>query len=297
MVARYAEAIAAVREFDRGRCSVGFVTPAVSVCLATRRSQRGPAVEMVFAGDARNYAQTIGLADAMEGRPQPFSPSGLAGRTYSPLAHLSCAAEVDPCNAVINTLFREQLSAHDPRCVHRICQVIGELHDNVASHARGIGFSAAQSLNGWLYFAIADAGCGFLANARKVNAANTHKEAIHWAFVRGNTSARPSEDFWEQTWAPGRPARSDYDAEEENHHQGLGLAILEELVMDLGGNLWVISGDHHRTMTQGSWLPCVPAPVRWEGVAIELALPIVKMQTRGAVRESEPDDLAEELGI
>jgi hypothetical protein len=298
MPARYQEAIEAVKSYDAGKCSLDFVTPVVSVCLATRQVQnRGRVSEVAFNGNAKAYARTIGLIDAIDGKPQPFSPTGLAGKTYSPLAHLSTAAEVEPCNKLMNTLFRAQLGGHDPGCVNRICKVIGELHDNVASHASGIGFSAAQSLNGWLYFAIADAGRGFLRNAKRVGAANSHAEAIEWAFVRGNTSARRQDDSWAQRWEPGALAVSDFGAPDDNHHQGLGLSLLEGLVVELGGSLWVLSGGAQRTMTSGTWAPCSESPVSWGGVAIELAFPIFKRSGQAAVQLSEPDDLAEELGL
>ena len=83
-----------------------------------------------------------------------------------------------------------------PRFVlDKTARVVGELHDNVASHASGRGFSAAQFYRqgrSRLEIAIADGGSGFLRNVRRVMPnITTHGAAIEWCLKKGNVSVRP----------------------------------------------------------------------------------------------------------
>lgn len=296
---RYAEAIAAVEAFNAGSCEVRFVTPILSVCLASQaaRGAKGSSPSINFAGDSDSYARNTGLSDAMRGCWKPTMTSGgLLGVSYSPLNQLARAVDVERCNSVINTLFRHRLAG---RLASGICKVVGELHDNVASHARGAGFSAAQVYGGSeLTFAIADSGCGLLTNAKRVGGATTDAEAIVWAFGKGNTSARKVADPWAQRWAPGTSDPQVDDGAEENAHQGLGLYQLEQLVMQSGGSLWVSSGAAQRLMRDGAWQgECSDSPVRWQGLAIEVCLPLESGLKSPTPYTEGLGDLASELGL
>jgi hypothetical protein len=111
--------------------------------------------------------------------------------------------EVDACNAVINNLFYEQLGENGSDFIRVLSKVVGEMHDNVASHSRGIGFSSAQRYERGegdvIQFAIVDTGVGMLRNVTPVAPAVTTDEgAIDWCLRRGNTTAARKGDGWEQ---------------------------------------------------------------------------------------------------
>jgi hypothetical protein len=137
-----------------------------------------------------------------------------------------------------------------------------------------------------------------MANARRVGAALTDAEALVWAFGRGNTSARSNPDPWGQRWSPGAgDAQADW-GEEENAHQGLGLASLEGLVTQVRGSLWVVSGSAQRVMENGTWVGgCTVPAVLWPGVAIEVDLPVETGQRPEEPYNKRADELAKELGL
>jgi hypothetical protein len=292
-----------IESFDRGTCSVAFLTPPISVCLAARFWQKR-AGKASFSGVCESYAENIGLSSVLNGREPNPTVGSLAGRTYTPLTRLQVHAQVDPCNAILNGLFENQLQGYAPLFVRGICKVVGELHDNVASHARGQGFSAAQVFRSGatpsrLQFAVADAGCGFLSNvARKVAGIADHGAAIDWALRSGNTTARPAHDPMRQRWAPGQPDLQADFGEEEDNHQGLGLSKLEELVTTAKGSLWILSGSSQRVMVGGRWVSCDPPPVTWQGVAIGVEIPIKPIDVATVLPVVATDEtLRKELGL
>jgi hypothetical protein len=288
----FRNALASVAAFDRGECQVRFVTPPLAVCLAARfaANRAGAAT---FIGDSLGYATNVGLMDALRGQSPVPQAGALSGRTYSPLTRVQCHADVEPSNAKLNGLLRARLAGYEQAMVDRVCKVVGELNNNVASHSQGFGFSAAQVYEGRrLLFAVADSGRGFLHNVRKAaDDVRCHDDAIGWAFVRGNTSAGPRSDMG-QRWAPSVDV-----SEEEDNHQGLGLAILEELVRLTNGSLWVISGDSNRAMFAGEWVPCDPPGIFWQGVALGLEIPLTQPFNITDSSYNKYDDLKRELGL
>jgi hypothetical protein len=158
-----------LRELPYGR-SVSFVSPVVSAVLAAAATFPGKVREVELLGECRTYADTTGLSEALRGEPIPVGQTGaLHGRTYSRLTRLSNHNEVDVCNSVIGDLLHRQFPSQENKTfVNAVLKVVGELHDNVASHARGVGFSAAQVYTNRpaggqrVEFAIADRGCGML---------------------------------------------------------------------------------------------------------------------------------------
>ena len=98
-------------------------------------------------------------------------------------------------------------------------------------------------------FAIADRGRGMLRNVQKVSPSiQTHSDAIKWCLYPGNTTAH-NKSSWDQRLPedyiinpyPTSVATSTC----ENHHMGLGLSKLADLVRDYGGSLWILSGNSH----------------------------------------------------
>lgn len=252
---------------------VGWVSPAVSVCLAAERS-RGATVDVEFVGDAGRYASVVGLTEAIHGADPVHAQGHLHGRTYSPLEWLHTHEHVHRSNETIGRLFESQLSGNDNRALRRsLNKIVGELHDNVASHSRGKGFSAAQVYLNRIEYAVADAGCGFLFNARRmVPWLQSDREGIAWAFVRGNTSA-PAQNhagLGPQRGVDGGDHGS--YASDGDEHAGWGLDELRSMIDQTNGDLWVASGAAGSRYSGGKWLSYT-LPVPWDGVFIEFEVP------------------------
>jgi hypothetical protein len=261
-------------------------------------------------GPCASYAATTGLSEVLKGNPLPVGQTGgHHGRTYSRLTRLANHNEVDGCNGVISDLLHEQVkTAGNERFVHSVVKVVGELHDNVASHARGVGFSAAQLYNvqgkQHIEFAIADCGCGMLFNVRRAKPGITSdKAAIEWCLVRGNTTAVAREE-WDQRM-PDDVAVSPLPASvrsftTENHHVGEGLWTLTELVRLAKGALWIWSGDcQYLVDVSGKVATTVGGYVPWKGLAIEVHLDIDRAQQVGSngLTESKLEQIAVRLGL
>lgn len=287
-----------------GSSAVRFVSPIVSTMIACESAGSSGATRFNFEGNAKTYAKTIGLAAVLEGAQLSQNRSGLVGSTYSPLARLAQHCEVEAATDTVAGCLRERMGAGDhEHTVNEIFRVIGELHDNVASHARGAGYSALQVYSRGavprVEFAVVDGGVGLLANARCADPAiDRHESAIRWALIQGNTSARAPdamaqslpEDATFNPFPPSVPLRFT-----ENHHLGEGLWQLRRLVVDLDGSLWVMTGNADLLVTPenhaGSYRRRATV---WSGLAIEVNLPICSTTHSGPDAE---DDFARSLGL
>ncbi len=295
----YSNAVSAIARAQAGGTpTIDFVSPAVSALLsAWALADRDAAARIGFGSACAGYAANIGLTGVLSGNPIPETTNGeRCGRSYTPLASLCTHAEVDHCNALINSVLRKQLEQHAPDLVKRVSKVIGELHDNIASHACGRGYSAAQTYESGkprIEFAIADCGRGLRRNAREVDPhIGSDSEAIEWAFAYGNTSARPA-DPWAQ-----RGLEGDCDGREDgdDHHQGIGLWELAQLVTATGGRVWVATGEASQLLTGGRWVKLTPV-INWPGLAIELEIPLDSDAGKAKIKETGLEGLAEELGL
>lgn len=284
---------------QNGHVAIRFINPAGAVCLAVMASA-GRQGMTSFVGRAMGYARASGLESVLLQCAPESQLNEFSGVTYSPLTRLRLPLDVDRCNGTINALFRSRLAAHGSTFVRDLCKVVGELHDNVTSHSRGVGYSAAQVYGHRLIFSIADGGRGLLrAVSRAAPGVSTDAAAICWAFEKGNTGAGAAAiDPFAQRWAPGA-----YDAEadigeEQNHHQGLGLWELEQLVTRCGGRLWVWSGSAARSLSADGWVDIDPG-LEWRGVAITLELPLHLDGERAVDTYDQASDaeLAKELGL
>lgn len=266
----YDSALQAVERARTGRAIVDWVSPAVAVCLAAERT-RGSPLDVEFTGDADRYAKYIGLIEALDGNDPVHQRGYLHGRTYSPLEWLNTHEHVHRCNATVGELFRRQ-ATEENELRRTLNKIVGELHDNVASHSRGKGFSAAQVYGERIEYAIADAGCGLLRNARRiVPSLQNDLEGIEWAFVRGNTSApAPRDEFGPQKGIGG--PEFGLDAAESDHHAGWGLDELRRMIDRTHGLMWVASGNTGCTYAEGRW-QSYTLPVPWSGVFIEFQVP------------------------
>jgi hypothetical protein len=193
-------------------------------------------------GNVRDYATAIGLNAALDGEDRYTFERKNEGTNYSGLVLLATPEETDRATSQINgcirALFPEPENLH---FVRTLCEVVGDLHDNVWSHGKATGFSMAQKWRNphardayHLEFALADCGYGFRRELLRVGLtaeAASDRSAIEWCLVKGHSSKNlKCVDEWAQTLPPdimGNPIPGVGKAREsDNHHQGLGLAKL-----------------------------------------------------------------------
>lgn len=290
-----------------GSREIRFVTPIISVMLAAACVQEGRqnlSKRVTFGNDAQNYAKNNGLLDILQGRYEFPKRTGNQGITYSKLTRLSTYSEVEACNQVTNDLIYEHLGALSEDIASKVCGVVGELHDNVASHANGTGFSCGQVYTSGggrrLIFSIADTGCGMSANVRRVcESIQSDDEAIRWCLQRGHTTAG-----FQHEWAQRLPEDSFFNpypttvetTSNENHHVGEGLWRLCELVKLLEGKIWISSGagsffwQHGKEMTSSN-------RINWNGVAIEFEIDVGPVIGKNLNSQARLEELAVRMGL
>jgi hypothetical protein len=232
--------------------------------------------------EQRGYASAVGLDLALDHRDgYPYERRN-EGKNYSGLVLLASAEATDKAtedvNGCIRTLFQDE---NLQSFVRNLCDVVGDLHDNVWSHGKSTGYSMAQKWRKtgtddyYLEFALADSGLGFLRELQRVGLkeANSHEAAIKWCIVKGNSSKRVKPiDEWEQRLPAdvsgnpikgiGKPRESDY------HHLGLGLWKLVQLVTTWAGQLWLASGTHRLYVPPNGQQAYYANKVDWQGVAL-----------------------------
>ncbi len=291
---------------------VGWLSPIIVTMLAAeaaKESQLGDRLRerISLAPAQKTYAANCGLQAVLDGQYVPPSLTGRQGWTYTRLTRLTSADEVDACNTVINNLFYEQLGENGSEFIRVLSKVVGEMHDNVASHSRGVGFSSAQryrtNRGDFIQFAIVDSGVGMLRNVKAAaQAVSTDEQAIEWCLQRGNTTAASDGDGWEQR-IPEDSVVSPYPqtvrtVTGDNHHQGLGLWHLQEAVRAAGGSFWVASGAGQCRYFAGANGPSYDSmSPSWQGVAIEVELPVPRVPAANAARRAALEGLAERLGL
>lgn len=299
------EAIRAIRDPKIDRYPVAFVTPIVSAMIAVlcTRNAELARERLSFTPQAEGYARNNGLLSAIDGTYQ--FPARIKSQvlTYTKLTSLAVHAEVDRCNEVINDLVFTQLAGFG-QIANELAVVVGELHDNVASHANGLGFSCAQvysdGVRRRIELAIADGGRGMLSNVRRKTPCTSDADAILWCLERGHTSTTPI-DSWAQrlpedvVYSP-YPVDTATSQSAPNHHVGEGLWKLATLVKNLDGRLWIASGDGS-ILLQNSELRVESGRFYWEGVAIELEISVAAGGLPSARQQLGIERLAERLGL
>jgi hypothetical protein len=191
-----------------------------------------------------------GLRSTIDGAYAPPIRGGLQGRTYSQLTRLQTPDDVDFCNGIVADLLYNQLGASH-FAASKLAKIIGELHDNVVSHAAGAGFSSAQVYQQRdgkkrIEYGIADIGCGILYNANKAQApVGSDNDAIKWALKKGTTSGQTDDWAQQLPWdASSSPYPTGTDTTySDNHHLGLGLYELSQVVQEYEGRIWLWSGN------------------------------------------------------
>lgn len=310
----HVRAVMSVSQLEHGKTSenrISFVTPIVSACLAAANvGNRIDLSRLSFSPEASGYAQTNGLQHHLYPGVSLPPPGMASGQSYCQLAKLQNSHEVNACNEIIGSLLKNQLrNCPNSDLVAKTIGVVGELHDNVASHAYGCGFSCAQVYRGGkpkIQIAIADCGCGLNGSVRTFGQDLTDEAAILWCLERGNTTAGAgsiaSDDLIGPQTVPDDcqitpfpdsvPTRSS-----DNHHMGEGLFRLTELVQSTGGETWIWSGNSQITCKNESRRPILQK-AHWQGTAIEIEIPIRAFeQSEPAVDYNEYESLARRLKL
>lgn len=180
--------------------------------------------------------------------------------------------------------------------VRDLCDVIGDLHDNVWSHAESPGVSLAQKWNApgtrnreqIIEFALADCGRGFLSELQRAGLAQRlgigdHQAAIGWCIEEGNSSKRrPAGDDWTQRLPEdymGNPMGSFAGIIPSNNHLGLGLAKLVQCVRTYQGKLWITSGTHLLQINSDGTETYITNSRPWQGVAIACRFETVRLRS------------------
>lgn len=294
---------------DRGeQIEVRFIQPVIATFLACARIAR-PQMHVNFRPDKPGldeYAERSGLSDALAGNFAALgSPrGGNQGVTWSALTTLWHHAEIEACNQTINDLLFAQLSGMPAGAMNSLARVVGELHDNIASHASGRGFSAAQfypANHGHpprLELSVADAGQGFLRNVKRVHPTiRDHADAIRWCLKKGNTAALQNDSPTPSTDWNDPYAETEGVSGQRDHHMGWGLWLLSELVRSTHGELWIWSGDASYTISHDGSEVISPAYLPWSGVVINLTFFPDSISARTAADSAKIQALAEELGL
>lgn len=263
-----------------------FLTPGFWVVLAAFAwHKRIPLDQLHFHEKHREYLSAIGFSRAFGiGDDFPFDRKN-KGINYSMLEHLDRPEATDDATSAINGCIRNTVGRDLPRVfVDVLCEVVGDLHENVWAHGKASGFSLAQKWKSspWnplsrdycIEFALADSGIGFLREVQNAELLiTTDKEAIEWCIQEGHSTKKGRlESEWAQRVPPdlmGNPLR---DIEQtrftENHHMGLGLFKLVRMVREFRGFLWLASGSAALVLAPGREPAYIHFEHPWQGVAL-----------------------------
>lgn len=279
---------------------------AAITALAHERNYNTEQIE--FGNDSlRSYSNTLGLECALTGNTQHEPNRPNAGNTYSPIVKLDCADASNAATSTINSCLRNfSRTNNQTDGFKQLLHVVGEMHSNVWDHGLSTGFSIAQKTivpyssptDHYFEFALADRGKGFLRDMQQhAKPANNHQEAIQWCIQEGHTTKNSEErDHFAQRiptyhaggnpFGPGTPTFVSDGT--ENHHQGLGLAKLVQLVIDFSGELCLASGDSALLIDADGNRSYSNLPSEWRGVALSCRLRASNLERR---QQRQHDDL------
>lgn len=240
-----------------------YYQPAFWVLLAARMRamQLGAECVTIRDMDVMGYADAIGFWRALGGDDGYAFERRNLGRKYSCLECLSDEQSAERAHQNIAGCLRSMVTepAIQP-IIGRVSDLVGELHDNVVSHAGAPGFSMAQRFgrgaNECLIFAIADLGIGFLGELRRCGIeVGDHEDAIRWCIEAGHTTKAPrARDEWAQRMPDdmmNNPLRGvERIRQTDNSHAGLGLHKLVQASVLLDAEIEIATGD--KTLYVGS---------------------------------------------
>jgi hypothetical protein len=273
--------------------------------VARARSRNLCLQDLSISSGILGYAKAIAIERAL-GQPDTYEHERIrAGANYSPLVLLESREGTDSATGEINrcirSLFGEEQYAE---FVSSICELVGDLLDNVWAHGKATGFSMAQKWrdppDGFLFeFAVADCGLGFLRELRRVGMTIADdRAAIEWCIQPGNSTKKRDVDEWAQrlpTDMMGNPMGSfGRVVESDNHHMGLGLAKLITAVEQFNGWCWLASGNAMLCITPDGQRSYRDISIPWQGVA--LACRFDSSRVAGTTLQYTGDEFEDILG-
>lgn len=254
-----------------------------------------------------DYAKTIKIERALGLNDTYPHPRKGAGENYSPLVLLESREQTDTATSEINSCIRRLFGEPEhAEFVSVMCELVGDLLDNVWAHGQSTGFSMAQKWNSPpdfnFEFAIADCGMGFLRELQRVGSPNISDDesAIKWCIQKGNSTKKRNVEQWEQRFPPdmmGNPIGKDARViETDNHHMGLGLAKLIDAVEQFHGTCWLASGNALLFISPDGKHQYIKPPIPWPGVAIACRFDSSRLNGSGLkFTQDELEDILSEL--
>lgn len=284
-----------------------FMTPGYWAALAAYcRFKKINFEEIYFhSKNRKEYASAIALESALGATDSYPYVRINSGANYSPLVLLNNLEDTDTATATINDCIRHLFTTPDlANFAKDLCDVVGDLHDNVWSHGMSTGFSLAQKWTDYnsgencFEFALADCGLGFLRELKRVGLnIQNDEDAINWCITKGNSSKKlKNKDEWEQSLPPdmtinpipgiGKAVAS------KNNHMGIGLAKLIALVNNYKGQLWLSSGQKTLFIDNNGTRSYRNSLQPWQGVALAC-----RFDTKNAMSytKSSDDDITSSL--
>jgi hypothetical protein len=277
-----------------------------SAYVARARSRKLKLEELQIPKAIIDYALAIGIERALgQDDSYAYKRKG-AGKNYSSLVLLENREQTDYATSEINQCIRELFQEPEySEFTSTICELVGDLLDNVWAHGKSTGFSMAQKWNediGFNFeFAIADCGLGFLRELQRVGKdIQSHQSAIEWCIQKGNSTKKKEIDSWAQRLPSdvmGNPIGKDaYVIESDNHHMGLGLAKLIDAVRGFNGMCWIASGDALLFISPDGRFTYSVLPIQWQGVAIACRFDSSRITSKnGQYAEDEFETILSEL--
>ncbi|MDZ4202930.1 MAG: hypothetical protein U1C96_12385 [Gallionella sp.] len=282
-----------------------YLSPGFWTAYIARARARNLTLEnLAIPNGTLGYAKAIAIEQALGQADTYLHERIRAGANYSPLVLLESREETDGATGEINQCIRGLFGEPEyVGFVSSMCELVGDLLDNVWSHGKATGFSMAQKWrdppDGFLLeFAVADCGYGFLRELQRVGKPITDdRAAIEWCIQPGNSTKKRNADEWEQRLPPdvmGNPMGSfGRVVETDNHHMGLGLAKLITAVEQFHGWCWLASGNAMLCIDPSGQRTYVTLPIPWQGVA--LACRFDSTRVAGAAAQYTEDEFEDIL--
>ncbi len=252
------------------------------VFVALARQKQIPHEKVALPSSVSGYAGAIGLFTALGALKDDYPHRRKnQGKNYGCLINLDNPVLTNSAVAQINGCIRANVDHPDSRGIADLCEVVGELLDNVWSHGKSTGYSMAQVYQSEtkkeIMFAVADKGIGFKDEVNKQNLGfkfKTDRQSIEWCIQKGNSSKlNIVVDPWAQS-LPDDALHNPYGQNVStislapNHHQGLGLYKLVELVKRFKGQLHLVTGNCMLQIENNGNLTYSELSNSWQGVAI-----------------------------
>lgn len=268
---------------------LSFVNPFDTAMLAAFIKKNSISKELIVPDDnVDSYLNTIDFYNLVWNEPRT-NKQWAVGRSYCPLIELSSPEHTDTATTIIGNIL-ERRCGED---AYSVIDVIGELIDNVWSHGKALGYAVAQVSRDDIKFSVVDIGKGFKNVLQEANISGIKSDidAINWSIQKGHTS-KGQEDEWaqflpfdsyENPFSSGVPIK-----EEENHHEGLGLYKLVDLVQKTKGNLSILSGQGLKFISAERELDS-ELKNHWQGVVIYCTLNIRNI--KNALQNSDASDI------